>query len=202
MKTRVIFEADIEKVFSEKVQEYMEKGFTIHVGSMCGSQGEIAKVDLSDGTDVYRVYLYSDMARDNEHKLKTYDVCVLAVEKHEGKANTNLRGYDTIWNGRGEVVEKITWFKVSDRAYVSSEEIKEISALRWKRWKSRENAKNVRELNMDSEERRTIIRDICRKHKGYMRVKRAHIHQVFVGHRYLEVIFTEDCGKLPLTIKK
>lgn len=204
MKTRVIFEADIEKAFSEKVQEYMEKGLTIHVGSMSGSQGEIAKVDFADGKDVYRIRLHSETYLDES--CQTFDMCQITVEKHEGQASTNFRRWDTIWNGRGEVVEEISWFKVSDNkgAYVSSlEEIREICTLQMERWKRKSRRdKNVRELNMNSEERRTVIRDICRKHKGYARVKRAHIHQVFVGHRYLEVVFTEDCGKLPLMIKK
>lgn len=43
---------DIKKLFTEKVAEYILKGYTLNSSTMKGSQGERAKVDLTDGTEV------------------------------------------------------------------------------------------------------------------------------------------------------
>ena len=56
--------ADINKRFTEIVAEYISKGYTINTASMRGSQGEIAKVDLTNGTEIIRVMVnnFSDLS--------------------------------------------------------------------------------------------------------------------------------------------
>lgn len=46
---------DINKRFTEIVSEYIAEGYTLNTASMNGSEGEISKVDLTDGKEILRV---------------------------------------------------------------------------------------------------------------------------------------------------
>lgn len=46
---------DINKRFTEIVSEYIAAGYTLNTASMNGSEGEISKVDLTDGKEILRV---------------------------------------------------------------------------------------------------------------------------------------------------
>ena len=48
---------DINRTFTEKVTELLSRGYQIHPGTMGGSQGEIAHVDLYRGDEIIRVLL-------------------------------------------------------------------------------------------------------------------------------------------------
>ena len=47
----------INHKFTEKVAEWIVKGYTINTASMGGSQGEVGKVDLTDGKEIIRILL-------------------------------------------------------------------------------------------------------------------------------------------------
>lgn len=47
--------ADINKQYTATVAGYLAKGYTINTRSMCGSQGDYAHIDLTDGTEVIRI---------------------------------------------------------------------------------------------------------------------------------------------------
>ena len=48
---------DVNRIFTERVTELIAQGYHINTGSMPGSQGEIAKVDLRKGSEIIRVLL-------------------------------------------------------------------------------------------------------------------------------------------------
>ena len=48
---------DINRAFTEKVAELLGRGYQIYPGTMGGSQGEIAHVDLYKGDEIIRVLL-------------------------------------------------------------------------------------------------------------------------------------------------
>ena len=72
-----MFKKDIEKAFTEKVAEYVAKGYRFYSEGMRGSQGEIAKVVLTDDKELIIIYLEEDYSTLSEwrHSL------VLFVEK-------------------------------------------------------------------------------------------------------------------------
>lgn len=43
---------DINKRYTAVVAEYLTNGYIINSRSMCGSQGDYAHIDLTDGTEV------------------------------------------------------------------------------------------------------------------------------------------------------
>lgn len=59
---------DINKRYTELVAEYIGEGYSINAASMGGSQGEISKVDLTDGKRILRVLVqtFSDWRKKLE----------------------------------------------------------------------------------------------------------------------------------------
>lgn len=47
--------SDINKMFTTEVNKYLEQGYRFNTASMNGSQGELAKVDLTNGTEIIRI---------------------------------------------------------------------------------------------------------------------------------------------------
>lgn len=96
----------IEAIYTEKVAEYIAKGYTINASTMSGHQGEIAKIDLRKGDEIIRVML--DTERCSFHSAV---VIIVGRNTDERIAkSTELRSYDTIWNNRLEIIEKrIFW---------------------------------------------------------------------------------------------
>ena len=54
---------DINRAFTEKVAELLSRGYQIHPGTMGGSQGEIAHVDLYKDDEIIRVLLDRTIGR-------------------------------------------------------------------------------------------------------------------------------------------
>ena len=50
---------DINNRFTQIVAEYIAKGYTFNTSSMGGSQGEIANIDLTNGTEIIRIVVSS-----------------------------------------------------------------------------------------------------------------------------------------------
>lgn len=48
---------DINREFTAAASSYMAQGYYINAGTMGGSQGEIAAIDLTNGTEIIRVLL-------------------------------------------------------------------------------------------------------------------------------------------------
>ena len=102
------FEA-INKKFTERVAEIMMKGYWINAGTMSGSQGEYAHVDLTNGTELYRVYM-EDRCGWGEA-----DRVVIVVGKcvdENVKIGANDRLGNTVWNNRLEVISEDTFYKI------------------------------------------------------------------------------------------
>lgn len=95
------------KRITEIVAEYIAKGYALNIGTMGWSQGEIASVDLTDGSEVIRVYAetFSDWKELTEG-------VEIVVGRAEGKVKTNESAGlgRTIWSDRLEIIsrERIT----------------------------------------------------------------------------------------------
>lgn len=48
---------DINREFTAAANSYMAQGYYINAGTMGGSQGEVAHIDLTNGTEIIRVLL-------------------------------------------------------------------------------------------------------------------------------------------------
>ena len=59
---------DIRNIYTQKVTELLNQGYTIFPDTMNGSQGEIAHIDLTNGSEILRVLLTREhrWARDED----------------------------------------------------------------------------------------------------------------------------------------
>jgi uncharacterized protein YeeX (DUF496 family) len=63
--------AEINRRYTEAVAEWLAKGYTINTATMSGTQGEFAKIDLTDGKEIIRVVVaaYVKKLRDLPTKI-------------------------------------------------------------------------------------------------------------------------------------
>ena len=127
--------AEINKKFTDKVNEYLNKGYIINSATMTGSQGEVAKVDLTNGKEIIRVMIdecwygcYSDY--------KGYEIYVGKAINTEHKIHS-YGSFEKIWNNELIEIFSEKYYK-ADRYrhkdwFVTEEEIRHIS----KKWEER-----------------------------------------------------------------
>ena len=91
----------INRKFTEKVTELLAQGYTMNTATMGGSQGEIAKVDLTDGKKIIRVMLDTDRGVERiGGRFYDFDKVVLII----GTCTDNVKIHssdhfcNTIWN--------------------------------------------------------------------------------------------------------
>ena len=121
---------DIRRIYTEKVNELLAKGYIIHPETMSGSQGEIAHIDLTNGSEILRVLIDSH-GNYGEGYGDTYSIRV-------GRCTDEIRGrWSTIWNNRLEILSEIKLDKISENFYTSPEEGQRMAELRFSRWKNR-----------------------------------------------------------------
>lgn len=87
--------ADINKRFTEIVAEYIGKGYTINSSTMRGSQGETAKVDLTNGTEIIRI-LVSSFSEWDDLSLEGEEIIVGLVQ--DKVVPHDSYDFTTIWN--------------------------------------------------------------------------------------------------------
>lgn len=91
----------INRRFTEKVAEMLSQGYIMNATTMGGSQGEIAKVDLTDGKKIIRVMLSTehDWERIGD-RFYTFDKVILTIGTNTDKVRIHGsdRFCDTIWN--------------------------------------------------------------------------------------------------------
>lgn len=104
--------ADINKRFTEIVSEYICKGYTINAASMSGTQGETAKVDLTNGSEIIRVVVGSFSEYDG-HSLHGVEITVGKVTDNV-KPNSPDTFRNTIWNQHLEIISTERFYNVGD----------------------------------------------------------------------------------------
>ena len=141
---------DIRNIYTQKVTELLNQGYTIFPDTMGGSQGEIAHIDLTNGSEILRVLLARGHSWEQEDGYTGDTICLTV-----GRAAPDTRVYDnwdgTVWNNRLEPLCQIEWAWIGSNRlhdwYTDMEEGKRISRLQWKRYRAQQN------------ERRETLRD-------------------------------------------
>ena len=111
---------------------------------MNGSQGEIAHIDLTNGSEIIRVLL--------EQKYDCHSECGDCFSIRVGRNTEPLRGGwdDTIWNERLETLSEIKLAKVTDNYFTTMEEGETISKKRLARWQNSARAGTSRRALSDA----------------------------------------------------
>ena len=126
--------ADINRAYTNKVAEYMLQGYRINTNTMRGCGGEIAKVDLTNGTEVIRV----ELTRFYKTVVSGLTINVGIVKENRGhKIHPDTNCDDIIWET--VTIESINYIALGDDRnwYITEEEyngeIKRKKAIRMKR---------------------------------------------------------------------
>lgn len=97
----------IGNVFTQKVNEYLKRGYVVNLSTMSGTQGETARIDLiqpKDSKKIIRIRVESYWAEFNS-------ITSIFVEEHEKKSEF----CETLWNGKGDLIEEIKFYEVSNK---------------------------------------------------------------------------------------
>lgn len=182
---------DIRNTYTQKVTELLNQGYTIFPDTMNGSQGEIAHIDLSNGSEILRVLLCRGRHWDREENGYIGDTVCLTV----GKAAPDTRVFDNwdglVWNSRLEPRFEIEWAEISTRGegwYTDIEEGARIHSIRWERY--RRNDASRRETLGDAYKSAALR--WLRKQKGMKTARLGDIEKVERvwnqhGRRYFEI---------------
>ena len=125
---------DIEAIFTAKVQDYIVKGYTISTTTMSGHQGEIAKVDVTNGSEIIRILLTSEHEWNHED-CREIESVVLTVGRAEDtfKPCHHSNPFDTmrptIWNNKLEILEQRTFYQISRDDDFFTEDFAEYRAM-------------------------------------------------------------------------
>ena len=105
---------DIRNAYTQKVTELLAQGYSIFPDTMGGSQGEIAHIDLTNGSEILRVLLERGLCWDRLEDGYNGEMVKLTV----GRAAPDTRVYNwdgTVWNNRLEKISEIKWAKIGTR---------------------------------------------------------------------------------------
>lgn len=161
--------SEINKRYTEIVTEYMNKGYTINTASMSGSQGEIAKIDLTDGAEIIRI-LIGSFHEYNDWGTEGIEILVGKVTD-DVKPNSNNH-MSTIWNDHLEIIHQERFYQIGTYGtdfYGSKEEAERANKIRSERWKfRRRNGAEFTQFN--SKKAIEIAEKIIRTKMNYKRI--------------------------------
>ena len=165
---------DINKLFTDKMLEYINDGYVVNTNTMGGTQGETAKVDLTNGK--YIIRLYVDIKSEN---LINY----LHIIAERVKLTKKYKhGWDnTIWNGHNEVIFDKSFFAVDYGryyVYVESDEYKEIKAKRKQRYEYEYRHRNTK-IYFDNPKAKSIALKLVKKNPRTKTIKEKDIDCVY-----------------------
>lgn len=127
---------DINKRFTEIIAEYIGKGYIINTGTMGGSQGEIGRVDLTDGNEIIRVY--ADTFHNWTENIEGVEIVVgiakAGVQPHEAD-----RLGSTIWTSELHVIHRECFYKLAtmrdgEDFYGDEDQARRVAAVRRERY--------------------------------------------------------------------
>ena len=127
----------IRDMYTKKVTELLNQGYTIFPDTMNGSQGEIAHIDLTNGSEILRVLLERGLCWDRLEGGFCGDVITLTIGRAAADTWVGDRWDGTIWNTRLEKIFEIRWAEINGRRegwYIPFEEADQIGRIQRERY--------------------------------------------------------------------
>ena len=156
--------SDIDRKYTELVAGLLGRGYQIHTATMNGSQGEEAHVDLTDGKEILRVLMETQMGWDCYGNITTIRV---------GKS-TDPAGH-TIWNNHLDTRFEISYARITPDFYTTVEEGRRMASVRLARYKMREHSSRV---SLGEAFKLPALRWLKRTQKGFKSAKVSDIESV------------------------
>ena len=165
---------EINKKFTEIVNNYISDGYVINLVSMSGSQGEEGKVDLVKGDQLVRIWTNSENSSSyynrtinswNGNKL----VLRIGVWKYPAKNSFNET---TVWMQDFTVIESYTFYEI-ERSVEYTEDINEalqIQKKRYSRYQNHDHNYGVVTSYLENDGCKAIAAKYLKFKEGYKRV--------------------------------
>ena len=158
---------NINERFSEIVSGYLSNGYNINTGTMGGSQGEISKVDVTNGKEILRVLIR------RVGSLGEPDGVKIIVGRCRDKVRANRDdSFDIIWNDHMEILHAEAYYALSDyphNAFGTMDEAKSCQKLR--RERSRNADGWVTRIELPTAAKKIALSYIQRKHYSSYKLK-------------------------------
>lgn len=167
--------SDINKRYTEVVCSYLQDGYILNAATASGSQGEIAKIDLTKDGVIVRVLMERFHSYEERHSIDGVRI-IAGIASAEIPANSE-NDWFTIWNNRLDVVFEECFYIIgvdskSGKHYGSKDEATAADELRVKRYiQKHTESKPV----CVSEKALEIAKRIIRREFGYNRVSDAEV---------------------------
>ncbi len=113
----------INRKFTETVAQWMAKGYMINTATMGGSQGEIGKVDLTDGKEIIRVLLDNfsrPCEKIGEHYYELRGAEIITGRVTDKVIPNSPDTWSHIWNQNLEILKSEKFYEIG-RAYNSDD---------------------------------------------------------------------------------
>ena len=112
---------EIDKKFTDIVSDMISKGYIIHSNTMSGTQGEIGKIDFTDGKKVYRLFMDTEHIKQKTEEGKTYYLDTIFIFLgHTENIPTGI--LNTIWNNELEQDIMLQYYKIDENYFVDNVE--------------------------------------------------------------------------------
>lgn len=175
---------DINKRYTEIVSEYITKGYTINTASMGGSQGELANIDLTNGTEIIRILVNSFTDWNSAYGLEGIEIVVGRCT--DDVIPNDYRYNETIWNDHLDVLSCERIYKVGEdrKNGILYGTIDEANTAIEKRV-ARYSARNPHpERFVPTKEMMEIATRIVREKMGFMRIRAIDVKLTKYENRY------------------
>ena len=158
--------ADINRRYTEIVNEYIGKGYTINTATMSGTQGERAKVDFTDGKEIIRIMVDSFHCWAGDVEEEGIEI-IVGKSTDDIKPNSN-DSWCTVWSNKLEIISRERFYKIGRRDYYGTqEEAHKASTIRLERCRMKYDSN---EEYVPSEKAIQIAKSIVRNKMGYKRI--------------------------------
>lgn len=182
---------ELNNIFTAKVNSYLSKGYTFHLDSMSGSQGEIGKVDLTDGKEVIRILL----TKGSEHPedFSVYFSSVYTITVGRASDYTPYDSWHTLWNNKLEILEEEKFYSAgnsNDCNYlVTYEEALANQEKHKARWKAVAAQEKIPEEVTDPNTIKALLPYLAKLRSGCKSVKARHITKVIKSYRSMDGVY-------------
>ncbi|WP_409969644.1 hypothetical protein RFF05_06960 [Bengtsoniella intestinalis] len=177
---------EINARYTALVASYLATGYTINTSSMSGSQGEIASIDLTNGTDIYRIQLQESNRCISPYGIRALE---LIVGRSTDNVKPNTCNYNqTIWTNNLEIISTASFYRIAERRdgeklYGTKEEAMAAEDIRYKRYLLKAKT-GPRSLEM-TPKAIEIAKRIIKKNLHLSRINGANIHIARIRMGYM-----------------
>ena len=139
---------EIEKIYTDKISEYLKKGYTINPGTMAGHQGEISKIDLKKDGEIIRIMLDNTHCWDRDEDCEVEGVTLIIGRAKEAAQSTRpFDTWQTVWNNELDPIETRLFYQPRNNADFFTEDFEAYKAMKAKqhaRWQRRDHFGDIK----------------------------------------------------------